>query len=143
MPSIASPTTREPACASAIQTFAQILRRQRLTRRVVFTGDLNDEPDADTLAPLREANLTEQIRLGTTVAGPNRSDALIDDKFADLSPTIWTHRHRAKGITTFALYDQIWTSPDLTVTAAHVMRRTQISGDGSDHDPAYVDLHLG
>ncbi len=120
----------------------QILRRQRLARRVVVTGDLNDAPDADALADLREANLTEQIQHGSTVAGPNRSGGLIDDEFADLSPTIWTHRHRAKGITTFALYDQIWTSPDLAVTAAHVMRRTQISGDGSDHDPAYVDLDL-
>ncbi|MGN9920261.1 endonuclease/exonuclease/phosphatase family protein [Micromonospora palomenae] len=120
----------------------QILRRQRLSRRVVVTGDLNDAPDADALSGLREANLTEQIQRGSTVAGPNRGGALIDDKFADLSPTIWTHRHRAKGVTTFALYDQIWTSPDLRVTAAHVMRRTQISGDGSDHDPAYVDLAL-
>ncbi|SCG38412.1 Metal-dependent hydrolase, endonuclease/exonuclease/phosphatase family [Micromonospora coxensis] len=120
----------------------QILRRQRLTRRIVITGDLNDTPHAATLTPLRQANLTEQIHQGTTTAGPDRNGHLIDDAFTDLSPTIWTHRHRAKGITTFALYDQIWTSPDLTVTTAHVMRRTQISGDGSDHDPAYIDLAL-
>ncbi|MFI5489187.1 endonuclease/exonuclease/phosphatase family protein [Micromonospora echinaurantiaca] len=119
---------------------AQILRRQRLTRRVVVTGDLNDTPDADTLTALREADLTEQVHQGTTVAGPNRDGDLVDDKFTDLSPTMWTHRHRAKGVTTFALYDQIWTSPELTVTTAHVMRRTQISGDGSDHDPAYIDI---
>ncbi|MGC4797156.1 endonuclease/exonuclease/phosphatase family protein [Micromonospora saelicesensis] len=119
---------------------AKILRRQRLTRRVVVTGDFNDAPAAETLAALQQANLTEHIQRGTTIAGPIRNGTLIDDKFADLSPTMWTHRHRAKGVTTFALYDQIWTTPDLTVTAAHVMRRTQISGDGSDHDPAYIDL---
>ncbi|MFI7560156.1 endonuclease/exonuclease/phosphatase family protein [Micromonospora echinaurantiaca] len=120
----------------------QILRRQRLTRRVVVTGDLNDEPDAATLDGLRQANLTEQIHRASTVAGPKRNGSLVDDQFGDLSPTMWTHRHRAKGVTRFALYDQIWTSPDLTVTAAHVMRRTQISGDGSDHDPAYIYLDL-
>ncbi|MEV2241123.1 endonuclease/exonuclease/phosphatase family protein [Micromonospora sp. NPDC049891] len=133
---------REPPAGRAASAIRQILRRQRLTRRVVVTGNLNDAPDAEALADLRSANLAEQIQRGSTVAGPNRGGALIDDKFADLSPTIWTHRHRAKGVTTFALYDQIWTTPDLTVTAAHVMRRTQISGDGSDHDPAYVDLDL-
>ncbi|MEV0726216.1 hypothetical protein AB0I37_25965 [Micromonospora purpureochromogenes] len=73
----------------------------------MVTGDLDDAPDATTLTGLREANLTEQIQRGSTVAGPNRSGALIDDKFADLSPAVWTHRHRAKGLTTFALYDQI------------------------------------
>jgi len=55
---------------------------------------------------------------------------------------MWTHRHRAHGQTSFACYDQIWTSTDLPVTAAHVMRRTQIGGDGSDHDPACIDLDL-
>ncbi|MFI6263202.1 endonuclease/exonuclease/phosphatase family protein [Micromonospora sp. NPDC051006] len=124
------------------KAIVQILRRQRLTRRIVMTGDLNDLPDAEALTALRKADLAEQVHQGSTVAGPNRNGTLIDDQFADLSPTIWTHRHRAKGVTTFALYDQIWTSPDLTVTAAHVMRRTQISGDGSDHDPAYIDLDV-
>ena len=76
----------------------------------------------------------------TTVAGPNRTGKLVEDKFAAESPTMWTHRFRGRGTTTYSCYDQIWTSDDLTVSAAHVMRRTQITGDGSDHDPAYVDL---
>jgi endonuclease/exonuclease/phosphatase family metal-dependent hydrolase len=53
---------------------------------------------------------------------------------------VWTHRHGSGA--TFACYDQIWTSSDLKVAAAHVVRRTQITGDGSDHDPALVDLIL-
>jgi hypothetical protein len=55
---------------------------------------------------------------------------------------MWTHRYRADQGTSYGLYDQIWTSPDLPVAAAHVMRRTQISGDGSDHDPACIDLNF-
>jgi endonuclease/exonuclease/phosphatase family metal-dependent hydrolase len=119
-----------------------ILKRQRLGRRVVVTGDMNDEPDADTLSPLAEAGLVEQINTGKTVAGPNRKGVLVEDKFAALASNLWTHRHRAKGTTHFGLYDHIWTSGDLRVADARVMRRTQIGGDGSDHDPAYVDLEL-
>lgn len=121
---------------------AKILRLQRLTRRIVVTGDFNDTPDADTLAALTGVHLREHIQAGSTIAGPNRAGAMIDDRFADLSPDMWTHRYRAHGTTSFALYDQIWTSSDLAVAAAHVMRRTQISGDGSDHDPACIDVDM-
>lgn len=119
-----------------------ILRRQHLTRRVVVTGDMNDAPDSPTLAALAEAGLTEQISTGTTIPGPNRKGALVDDGFAGLSDHMWTNRHRAKGNVSFNLYDHIWTTPDLPVTAAHVMRRTLIGGDGSDHDPACIDVEV-
>jgi endonuclease/exonuclease/phosphatase family metal-dependent hydrolase len=121
---------------------ATILRRLRLNRRLVVTGDMNDEPAATPLLPLAEAGLVERIGSGGTVAGPNRKGVLVEDKFGPLAPHLWTHRHRARGATHFGLYDQVWTSPDLPVADARVMRRTQIGGDGSDHDPAYVDLAL-
>jgi endonuclease/exonuclease/phosphatase family metal-dependent hydrolase len=130
---------RRTAQAAAIRA---ILRRQRLTSRIVMTGDMNDAPDSPTLAPLAEAGLIERIGGCTTIAGPKRNGALVDDAFGDLSDHAWTHRHKARGAASFHLYDHIWTSPDLPVTAAHVMRRTQIGGDGSDHDPACVDLDL-
>jgi endonuclease/exonuclease/phosphatase family metal-dependent hydrolase len=121
---------------------ATIIKRQRLTKRVVVTGDLNDDPASPALAALGGLHLVERIGSAKTVAGPNRKGVLVEDKFGDLSDKAWTHRHRAKGVTTFGLFDQIWTSQDLPVAAAHIMRRTQITGDGSDHDPAYIDLEL-
>ena len=124
------------------EAVAAILRRQRLTRRVVVLGDLNDAPGAATLAALGRVGLREHVQGADTIPGPNRAGALVADKFADLSGTMWTHRHRAREVVSFALYDQIWASPDVPVTAAHVMRRTQISGDGTDHDPAAVDIDL-
>ncbi len=124
------------------EAVAAILRRQRLTRRVVVLGDLNDQPDAATLLPLSRAGLREHIGGADTVPGPTRTGTLTADRFGDLTDAMWTHRHRAGGTTTFGLYDQVWTSPDLPVTGAHVMRRTQITGDGTDHDPACVDLDL-
>jgi endonuclease/exonuclease/phosphatase family metal-dependent hydrolase len=130
---------RRTVQAQAIRT---ILRRQRFTSRVVMTGDMNDAPDSPTLAALADAGLTEQIGGGTTIPGPKRNGTLAPDAFGALSDHMWTNRHRAKGVTTFNLFDQIWTSPDLPVVGAHVMRRTQIGGDGSDHDPACIDLDL-
>jgi endonuclease/exonuclease/phosphatase family metal-dependent hydrolase len=121
---------------------AAIIRRQRLRKRVVVTGDMNDDPAAAPLAALGELGLVERIGGAKTVAGPNRKGVPVDDKFGNLADRMWTHRHRAKGVTSFGLYDQIWTSADLSVAGAHVMRRTQITGDGSDHDPAYIDLDL-
>ncbi len=130
---------RRTAQAKAIRS---ILRKQRMTTRIVMTGDMNDAPDSLSLAPLADAGLVEQIGKGTTIAGPKRNGVLTEDAFGALSDHAWTHRHKAKGPASFHLFDQIWTSPDLPVAAAHVMRRTQITGDGSDHDPACVDLDL-
>jgi endonuclease/exonuclease/phosphatase family metal-dependent hydrolase len=121
---------------------ARIIRRQRLTRRIVVCGDLNDDPESSALAALGDLRLVERIGGAKTVAGPNRNGVLVEDKFGALTNKAWTHRHRAKGVTTFGLFDQVWTSQDLPVAAAHIMRRTQITGDGSDHDPAFVDLEL-
>ena len=60
-----------------------------------------------------------------------------------LTDRMWTIRHRDKKVTTFGLFDQIWTSADLPVAGAHVLRRTQVTGDGSDHDPSFIELELG
>jgi endonuclease/exonuclease/phosphatase family metal-dependent hydrolase len=130
---------RRTGQAAAIRA---ILRKQRLTTRVVMTGDMNDAPDSPTLAPLADAGLVEQVGMGTAIAGPRRNGVVGEVGFGDLSDHAWTHRHKAKGPASFHLYDQIWTSPDLPVAAAHVMRRTQLTGDGSDHDPACIDLDL-
>ncbi len=122
---------------------AAIIRRQRLTKRVVVTGDMNDNADGAPLAILDTGlGLIERIGGAKTVAGPSRTGKMIEDRFGDLTDRMWTIRHRANGETSFGLYDQIWTSADLPVAGAHVMRRTQITGDGSDHDPAFIDLDL-
>jgi endonuclease/exonuclease/phosphatase family metal-dependent hydrolase len=124
------------------EAIAKIMRKQRITTRAVVLGDLNDDPAASALAALTGRGLTEHITAATTIPSPNRAGTLVADKFAAESATMWTHRHRANGKTTYSCYDQIWTTTDLPVAAAHVMRRTQITGDGSDHDPACIDLDL-
>jgi endonuclease/exonuclease/phosphatase family metal-dependent hydrolase len=122
----------------------QVLRLVRVQSRVVVLGDMNDDPTSVALSPLADAGLVEHIGSAHTMPGPNRHGDLVADRFADLSPTPWTHRFKGREGTHFGLFDQIWTSPDLAgaVTDTRIMRRTQITGDGSDHDPSLIDLDL-
>jgi exonuclease III len=58
---------------------------------------------------------------------------------------IWTHRYKESHQPAhYELFDQIWLSPSLATkqTAAWIQRRTKLSGDGSDHDPAWIELAL-
>ena len=42
------------------------------------------------------------------------------------------------------LFDQIWLSPALknSLQGAFIDRRTKHGGDGSDHDPAWIELDV-
>jgi len=67
---------------------------------------------------------------------------------ADVPPPAskaWTHRLKESGQPArYELFDQIWLSPSLAArqTGAFIERRTKHSGDGSDHDPAWVVLDV-
>ena len=57
----------------------------------------------------------------------------------------WTHRFKESGEPArYELFDQIWLSPSLAprLEEAFIERRTKHSGDGSDHDPAWVVLDV-
>jgi hypothetical protein len=60
--------------------------------------------------------------------------------------TAWTHRFNPPGpdFPEYLLFDQIWVSQELGERFANptIDRRTQHSGDGSDHDPAWIELDL-
>src|SRR5215218_3197459 len=51
---------------------------------------------------------------------------------------------QAEGPPVYTLMDQLWLSPALAEkqTGAFIERRSKVSGDGSDHDPAWVTLEL-
>jgi len=85
-------------------------RRMRPDSRFVVLGDMNDVPEADTLAPF------------ATSRALNLKDALEDPKEtrpakADLPPptsAAWTHRFKeANQPARYELFDQIWVSPAL------------------------------
>jgi hypothetical protein len=57
----------------------------------------------------------------------------------------WTHRFKESGRPpAYDLFDQVWLSPELAKrqTDAFILRRTKLTRDGTDHDPAWVTLDL-
>jgi endonuclease/exonuclease/phosphatase family metal-dependent hydrolase len=126
------------------ETIARVVSgRTRPDTRYLVLGDLNDAPEAATLAPM--------------VSGLGLVDGLADAVESRPPPPAtpenspitvrWTHRHSvANAPDTFELFDQIWLSPALAgrVTHAEIERRrawnASSAGVGSDHDPAWIQL---
>lgn len=107
----------------------------------IVTGDLNDPPDSAFLAPLvADASLP----LVNALAAPVETRAPKADSPPPTS-TAWTHRFKESGQPAhYALFDHIWLSQSLGAkqSGAWIDRRTKHSGDGSDHDPAWIQLTL-
>lgn len=129
------------------ETIAWIIgRMERPDGRFVLTGDMNDPPDSPFLAGM------------LTVEGQPLTDTLADP--AETRPPrpetpgqgpgpqtkAWTHRFNPPGAAQpeYRLFDQIWVSPALAgrFGNARIDRRTRHGGDGSDHDPAWIELDV-
>jgi endonuclease/exonuclease/phosphatase family metal-dependent hydrolase len=112
----------------------------RPNSRFVVVGDMNDPPDSPFLEPLAGAPKLK-LAFGLAAAqqtwpGPGSPPPP--------SPA-WTERFKPTGEPAiYTLMDQVWLSPALATkqTGAFIDRRTKVSGDGSDHDPAWVTLEL-
>lgn len=125
-------------------TVARIIAAQmRPDSRYIVVGDMNDQPDSEFLEPMVAAPALglQNALLGAQETRPARRET--PPEAAPTSP-VWTYRHRAAGVSHFLLYDHVWVSPALAdkVTGAWIDRRTKHSGDGSDHDPAWIRLSL-
>lgn len=124
------------------QTMAAIIKRQtRPDSRYVVLGDFNDEPDAQTLAPLAQ---DVELRLVNGLATAQETRPFTPINHPPVSP-VWTHRYKPDKLPPeYTLFDQIWLSPRLAEhqTGAVIQRRKNSTGDGSDHDPAYVTIEL-
>jgi endonuclease/exonuclease/phosphatase family metal-dependent hydrolase len=124
------------------ETAARIIDRQtRKGSAYVVLGDMNDPPDSAFLAPLVE---NSSLGLVDALTMPQETRPAKADTPPPVS-TAWTHRFKETGQPArYELFDQIWLSPTLAQkqTAAFIDRRTRHSGDGSDHDPAWIVLDL-
>ncbi len=121
------------------ETIAAILAERPPPGPYVVLGDMNDSPDSPQLAPIPGLGLTNALTDPDETGGPYPSD--------DPDPpttTAWTHRFRSGGHTSYELFDKIWLSRDLVAkqTGAWIDRRTTRGGDGSDHDPSFIELDL-
>jgi hypothetical protein len=57
----------------------------------------------------------------------------------------WTHRFKESGqAPEYELFDEVWLSPQLAKRqmGAFILRRTKVTRDGTEHDPAWVTLGL-
>lgn len=120
-----------------------VTSRTRPDTRYLILGDLNDAPEASTLAPMMSGLGLVDGLAGVIETRPPPPAT------PENSPTTvrWTHRHSvANAPDTFELFDQIWLSPALAGRATHaeIERRrawnASSAGVGSDHDPAWVQL---
>ncbi len=120
-----------------------VAAQMRPNSRYVITGDMNDPPDAPPLAPMRTI---EGNQLVNGLATPTETRPP-EPETTGPTPTdpAWTHRFKESGQPPeHSLFDQIWLSPALapSLRGAFIGRRTKHGGDGSDHDPAWVELEL-
>ncbi|MGW1953325.1 endonuclease/exonuclease/phosphatase family protein [Streptomyces sp. NPDC001920] len=126
------------------ETIVRIIgERTRPDGRYIVLGDMNDTPDARTLAELAEP--TGPLGLKEALAHPEETRAPKPDDPPPPASGSWTHRFKESGQRAkYELFDQIWLSKSLTTRhkSSHIDRRTRHGGDGSDHDPAWVVLDL-
>ncbi len=129
------------------ETIARLIGgRERSDARYVLLGDMNDPPDSEFLEPMLTIDnrpLTNALENATETRPPKPET---DGQGPGPSSPVWTHRFNPSGpaFPEYHLYDHIWLSNALTprLAGAHIDRRTQHGGDGSDHDPAWVELDL-
>ncbi|HEX9811598.1 MAG TPA: endonuclease/exonuclease/phosphatase family protein [Burkholderiales bacterium] len=124
------------------ETVARIIKaRTRPDSRYALVGDMNDAPTSEFL---RGFTQDTELKLVNGLMAPQETRPAKPDNSMPAS-SAWTHRFKpANQPAQYELYDQVWLSPALAAkqTAAWVDRRTKHSGDGSDHDPAWVELNL-
>lgn len=124
------------------ETIAEIVKaRTRPNGKFVILGDMNDPPDSPDLAPFVE---DEELNLTNSLANPIETRPAKADTPPPPGPA-WTHRYKPSGQPAqYELLDQIWLSASLAKkqTGAWIDRRTKHGGDGSDHDPAWIEVDL-
>jgi endonuclease/exonuclease/phosphatase family metal-dependent hydrolase len=124
------------------ETVASIVEaRMRPDSSFIVLGDMNDPPDSQQLVGLSNA---PGLGLVDALSDPEETRPAKHD---DPPPgtAAWTHRFKESGQPArYELYDHIWLSPALAEKQldAWIDRRIRHTGDGSDHDPAWVVLEL-
>jgi exonuclease III len=117
--------------------------RMRSNSKYIITGDMNDAP---TAAPIQPMLTIDGNDLFNALQNPVETrPAKPEADGHDPESTAWTHRFKESGQPPdHELFDQIWLSPALAddFQGSFIDRRTKHGGDGSDHDPAWIELDL-
>lgn len=125
----------------AEMTATIVAARTRPNSNYIITGDMNDDVHSESLAAFRQAGWSNGLVAPKETRPAKRESVAADNP----THTAWTHRYKVnRQPPRFDLYDQVWLSPSLAhkQVNAWIDRRKRHSGDGSDHDPAWVTLRV-
>lgn len=123
-----------------------LTKMERPNSRFILAGDMNDPPDSDFLAPMLSIDHQPLINSLETPSETRPAKAETPGQGPGPLSKAWTHRFNPSGqeFPRYELFDHIWVSQSLAGRFSNptIDRRTKHSGDGSDHDPAWIDLDL-
>lgn len=123
-----------------------LTKMERPNGRFILVGDMNDPPDSEFLAPMLSANNQPLINALENPSETRPAKAETPGQGLGPQSKAWTHRFNPPGEEPprYELFDHIWVSPSLAGKFLNptIDRRTKHTGDGSDHDPAWIDLDL-
>ncbi|MFK8083387.1 MAG: endonuclease/exonuclease/phosphatase family protein [Granulosicoccus sp.] len=133
--------------ARQAQTIGRILSKvERPGSRFLLTGDMNDPPESPYLQDMLIADNRPLVNVLADAQESRPAKAETRGQGNGPVSPVWTHRFNPAGpaVPRYELLDQIWASQSLAPFAMNPMidRRTRHGGDGSDHDPAWIDLNL-
>ena len=129
------------------ETISRIISKmERPNSRFVLCGDMNDPPDSEFLAPMLTVDNQPLINSLANPAETRPAKAETAGQGPGPQTLAWTNRFNPPGpeFPRYELFDQIWVSQQLADRFANptIDRRTKHGGDGSDHDPAWIELDL-
>jgi endonuclease/exonuclease/phosphatase family metal-dependent hydrolase len=135
---IARANTRRRQQAETINAILKL--QMHPTQPYILVGDMNDTPDSEPLTAFSDP----RVGMINALANPDETRPAKKDNPPPATKA-WTHRFKESGQPArYELFDQIWISPVLepALKKAMIDRRTKHAGDGSDHDPAWIELEL-
>ena len=129
------------------ETIATIISAQeRANARFVLAGDMNDPPTSEFLAPMLTIDNRDLVNALENPTQTRPSKVETPGQGPGPQNDMWTHRFNPRGpdLPRYELLDQIWVSNALANRHGNPMidRRKNHTGDGSDHDPAWIELDL-
>lgn len=123
-----------------------VSRMERPNGRFILAGDMNDPPGSEFLAPMRTVNNQPLINSLESPSETRPAKAETPGQGPGPQSKAWTHRFNPPGgeFPRYELFDHIWVSPSLAGKFFNptIDRRTKHAGDGSDHDPAWIDIDI-
>ena len=127
------------------ETIARLISRmERPNSSFILVGDMNDPPDSEFLAPMLTIDGQPIVNALANPQETRSPKAESQGQGPGPQTAAWTHRYNPPGPEPpeYRLFDHIWVSNRLSerLGPAHIDRRRNHGGDGSDHDPAWIEL---